>query len=84
MITIRELNSKTQKIIKRYHLEKKVNKQISLIGSNPSHPSLHTELLEPKDCGIYSFRIDRKFRALFIFREHEQCIEILTITLHYH
>jgi hypothetical protein len=31
-----------------------------------AHSSLNTELLEPKHRLIYSFRIDKKYRALFI------------------
>jgi len=51
---------------------------------NPAYPSLNLELLEPKQYGIYSFRIDRKFRAIFIFRPDKKAVEILNITVHYH
>jgi hypothetical protein len=47
--------------------------------SPPSHPSLNTELLEPKHRLIYSFRIDRKYRALFICLPDNK-IEIIAIT----
>ncbi|MBU4014017.1 MAG: hypothetical protein KJ550_11185 [Proteobacteria bacterium] len=49
----------------------------------PSHPSLNTELLEPKHRLIYSFRIDRRYRALFICLP-EDTTEILAVTKHYH
>ena len=65
------------------NLQKKFSKQIKFLFSNPHHPSLHTELLIPKQHGIYSFRIDHKYRALFIFRPDQKAIEILTITDHY-
>ena len=64
------------------HLEKKFEKQSALFEANPFHPSLETELLEPKQMRIWSFRIDRKYRAIFIFRERD-VIEILDINNHY-
>ncbi len=71
------------KKVKTFGLEKKFKKQIALFSQNPHHPSLHTELLQPKEYGIYSFRIDQKYRALFIFRKEKNAIEILNITSHY-
>ncbi|MBK9331623.1 MAG: type II toxin-antitoxin system YoeB family toxin, partial [Ignavibacteria bacterium] len=41
----------------------------------------NTELLEPHWRGIYSFRIDQKYRALFIMADGEA--EIFQITNHY-
>jgi plasmid maintenance system killer protein len=70
-------------IISKHSLRKKFSKQITLLSENPKHPSLHIELLEPKSKGIYSFRINRKYRALFFFRPDKQAIEILAITVHY-
>jgi len=71
------------KKIKVFGLEKKFNKQLVIFSQNPHYPSLHTELLKPKEYGIYSFRIDQKYRALFIFRKDKNAIEILNITSHY-
>jgi Txe/YoeB family toxin of Txe-Axe toxin-antitoxin module len=71
------------RLLKKYLLQSKFEKQINLLANNPQHPSLHLELLEPRDYGVYSFRIDRKFRALFIFRPDLKAIEILNITIHY-
>ncbi len=71
-----------QKAIK-YGIEKRFHKQCTYLAQNPQHPSLHTELLEPKQHGIYSFRIDQKYRALFFFHKDKSAIEILTITVHY-
>jgi len=84
VIKILPLDSKVSKLLQKYQLEAKFEKQIKLLTENPRHPSLHLELLEPKQHGVYSFRIDRKFRALFIFRPDFKAIEILNITVHYH
>lgn len=83
MFTILPLTPRQTAQFSKYGLWKKWEKQIAFLRSNPQHPSLNTELLEPKKHGIYSFRIDRKFRALFFFHESHQTIEILAITLHY-
>lgn len=77
------LSEKVKKKIEKHKLQSKFDKQIKLIKQNPNHPSLNIELLEPKEYGIYSFRIDRKYRGIFIFRPDKQVIEILTITVHY-
>ena len=61
---------------------KKYEKAKKLFENDTFYPSLNTELLEPKDRLIYSFRLDRKYRALFIYiRKNE--IEIITFTNHY-
>ena len=83
MIKILPLSSKLDDKVKKYQLEKKFDKQIILLSENPRHPSLNLELLQPKQHGIYSFRIDRKFRSIFIFRPDLEAIEILNITVYY-
>lgn len=67
---------------KKRNLDKKLEKQIRLFQKNPFHPSLETELLEPKALRIWSFRVDKKYRAIFIFREKD-AIEILDVNNHY-
>lgn len=74
-------NRKVQEALKKYGLRKKFLKQIAFFEQNPFHPSLHTEKLEPHDIGLYSFRLDRTFRA--IFRIRDGGAEILLITKHY-
>ena len=64
------------------NLTKKFNKQCVLFQKNPFHPSLETELLEPRSLRIWSFRVDRKYRAIFIFREKDT-VEILDANNHY-
>lgn len=83
MIKIPPLNPKLKRQLKKYSLEAKFKKQIKLLAQNPRHPSLNLELLEPKQHGIYSFRADRKFRALAIFRPDKNSIEVIAITKHY-
>ncbi len=68
--------------LKKRNLAKKFEKQKRLFENNPFHPSLKTELLEPKKMRIWSFRIDRKYRAIFIFRE-KNTIEIIDVNDHY-
>jgi plasmid maintenance system killer protein len=63
-------------------LEKKFEKQTDLFKEISFHPSLRTELLEPRKMKIWSFRIDRKYRALFIFIEKD-VIEIIDVNDHY-
>ena len=38
--------------------------------------------LEPKRLRIWSFRIDRKYRAIFIFRK-KHIVEIINVNSHY-
>jgi plasmid maintenance system killer protein len=67
---------------KKYGIIKKFQKALILLEHNTRHPSLHTELLEPKHMKIFSFRIDKKYRGIFIYRD-TFIIEILQITNHY-
>ena len=83
MIKILPCSPRILAIISKHSLKKKFTKQIALLSENQKHPGLHFELLEPKSKGIYSFRIDRKYRALFFFRPDKQSLEILAITVHY-
>lgn len=64
-----------------HNLSKKWEKAVRLFEQDPNYPSLRTELLEPKSRGIYSFRIDRKYRALFFVSDSE--VEVFQITNHY-
>lgn len=68
--------------LRERELVKKFEKQKRFFERNPFHPSLHTELLEPKKMRVWSFRVDRKYRVLFIFRERDR-VEILDINDHY-
>lgn len=76
------LHSDIENYLKKRNLERKFEKQKNLFEQNLFHPSLETEILEPKAMHIWSFRIDRKYRAIFIFRR-KQLIEIIDINNHY-
>ena len=67
---------------KRHNLEKKFFKQLNLFLINISYPSLEVELLEPKHLKFWSFRVDKKYRAIFIFR-NSSMIEVLDVNNHY-
>lgn len=66
---------------KKHNPTKKWLKVETLLASNLKHPSLNVELLEPKHRGIFSFRIDKKYRALFFVKDGY--VEIFAITNHY-
>jgi Txe/YoeB family toxin of Txe-Axe toxin-antitoxin module len=70
------------KYLRKHGLVKKWRKAKELFENDPSHPSLNTELLEPKHRLIYSFRIDRKYRALFICLPDDN-VEVVAVTKHY-
>ena len=76
------LKASYKKILSRNNLVGKFDKQKKLFGINPQHPSLRTEKLLPRHLNIYSFRIDRKWRAIFIVTEDYEA-EIIDINLHY-
>ncbi len=82
-MTISSIDAQVQEYVSRRGLTSKFAKQLGFLESNPRHPSLNVELLEPRNKGIYSFRVDRKYRTLFIFRPDKQAIEILAVTDHY-
>lgn len=68
--------------LEKRNLKKKFDKQVRLLEQDISHPSLEVELLEPKHLRIFSFRIDKKYRAIFIFRSGNT-IEIIDANNHY-
>jgi plasmid maintenance system killer protein len=76
------LHPELRDYLKARGLENKFEKQTDLFKENSFHPSLRTELLEPRKMKIWSFRIDKKYRALFIFLEKD-VIEIIDVNDHY-
>lgn len=79
-----EINSLRQDLIKflrRNHLTKKWEKAKYLFERDTRHPFLRVELLEPRWRGIYSFRLDKKYRALFFITNEKA--EVFQITKHY-
>jgi len=79
---IKQIRDDLEKYLKKQNLEKKYKKAKKLFEQDPFHPSLNTELLEPKDRLVYSFRLDKKYRAIFIYID-ENTIEIVMFTNHY-
>ncbi len=79
---VKPIRSDLRKYIKSRNLSKKFSKQLEKFKENPRHPSLHTEILVPKHLKIYSFRIDRKYRAIFIL-PNSNLAEIVDINDHY-
>lgn len=81
-MTIKQVRDDLEKYLKKHNLEKKYEKAKNLFEQDPFYPSLNTELLEPKDRLVYSFRLDKKYRAIFIYVD-ENTIEIVLFTNHY-
>ena len=81
MLKVKPLRADLKRYLKRRNLEKKFTRQLRRFEENIRHPSLHTEILQPKELRIYSFRIDKKYRAIFIFDNEE--VEIIDINPHY-
>ena len=75
------LNLELLKYLRKHGLEKRFNRQLSILQDNFRHPSLHTEILEPRSRKVYSFRIDIRYRVIFVVRKGE--IEIIDINDHY-
>lgn len=76
------LHPDLRKYLATRNLEAKYEKQARIFVINPFHSGLNTELLEPRKMRIWSFRIDRKYRAIFIFRRPDEA-EIIDINDHY-
>ncbi len=79
---LKPLRKDLTKFLKDHNLEKKWEKAKNLFEENIRHPSLHTELLEPHWRGIYSFRVDIKYRTLY-FITKSGAAEVFAITKHY-
>ena len=79
---ILSLDHEIRVYLQKHQLEEKFDKQKRLFEKNSFYPGLETELLEPRHMRIWSFRIDRKYRAIFIFRE-PNVVEIIDVNNHY-
>lgn len=76
------LHSELVRYLETRGLVKKFEKQSRFFVADINHPSLETELLEPKHLHVFSFRLNRKYRAIFIFLDGET-VEIIDINNHY-
>lgn len=79
---IKPLRKDLVSLLKKQSLERKWEKAKSLFEADMKYPSLNVELLEPRWRGIYSFRLDKKYRALF-FMTRDGKAEVFQITKHY-
>ncbi len=82
MPNVLPLSARLERYLKRHNLTRIWEKQLAFFRSNPFHPSLHTELLEPRYLRIYSFRLTRSYRAIFVYRGGDE-VEIIDINNHY-
>ena len=78
---IKSIRSDIVEYIEEHGLTLKWKKAAGLFEKDIRYPSLKTELMEPRWRGIYSFRLDRKYRALFFIDQGE--VEVFKITNHY-
>jgi plasmid maintenance system killer protein len=76
------LSKRLEKYLTAHQLKHQFDKQAKLFRQNPFHPSLNTEILEPRHLKIYSFRINQKYRAIFVYTG-SGAIEIVDINNHY-
>lgn len=76
------LHPELEKYLKKRVLGAKFSKQKKLFEHNIFHPSLNIELLEPRHLRVFSFRIDRKYRAIFIYLNVDT-VEVVDINNHY-
>jgi Txe/YoeB family toxin of Txe-Axe toxin-antitoxin module len=79
---IENLRDDLAEYLHKHNLVKKYQKAVKLFEVDPFYPSLNTELLEPKERLIYSFRLDIKYRAIFVYIDKNR-VEIIAITNHY-
>ena len=76
------LHKELESYLNKRGLKDKFEKQKDFFEENPFYHSLNTELMEPKHLRFWSFRIDRKYRAIFIFKRKDE-VEIIDINNHY-
>lgn len=81
-MNILPLSKRLLKYLGVHNLAGRFEKQKLIFETNPFHPSLHTEILEPKHLKFYSFRVTLRYRAIFIYRDNGN-IEIIDINDHY-
>lgn len=81
-VNVKPLSQEVRRYLTRRRLTEKFEKQAKLLQENVRYPSLRTELLKPSSERIYSFRIDKRYRAIFLFITDTE-VEIVKITDHY-
>ena len=62
-------------------IQKKAIKQIDIFKKYPMYPSLNNEKIEPKDNGLWTIRIDQKYRILYKYNKNNSVV-LLTCGSH--
>ncbi len=81
---IKPLRDDLKDLLEKHQLTEKYVKQKRFFEADTSYPSLNVEKLKPTHLNIYSFRIDKKWRAIFIFDTTTSDVEVVDINLHYY
>lgn len=81
-MNILPLHPEVEEYLRARKLVKKFEKQIKFLEKDTAHPSLGVEILEPRHLKIFSFRVDKKYRAIFVFLRRDT-IEIIDVNNHY-
>lgn len=76
------VHSDITEYLKKRQLLRKFEKQLRLFKADMRHPSLNVELMEPAYLKLWSFRVDKKYRAIFFWRD-ARTIEIIDVNNHY-
>lgn len=76
------LKPRLEMFLKRRNLLAQYEKQKTLFELNPRHPGLHSERLEPAIFNVCGFRINKKFRALFVYHDRNT-VEVIDVNNHY-
>ncbi len=56
------------------HMQARAVKQQGLFAVDPLHPSLHTEKLRPFRKELWSIRVDRRYRIVFRYIDHNTAL----------
>ena len=78
---VKKLRADLLVYLKMRNLTAKYDKQIRLLETDIRYKSLNFEKLNPKHIGLYSFRIDGKYRATCV--KKGDMLEIIDINNHY-
>ena len=62
-------------------LQKKAVRQIDIFKQFPFYPSFNNEKIEPKDNGLWTIRIDQKYRLLYKY-DKNNIVVLLTCGSH--
>jgi mRNA-degrading endonuclease RelE of RelBE toxin-antitoxin system len=57
------------------HVQKELHEKEDIFRVDPFHPLLHTKKLKG-DGSLFSFRIGRKYRTIFVYMDKSKCIFI--------